>query len=167
VAKLGCQAVELPFVGHRFSMLLLLPRARDGLAQLEAKLADVSLADIRSSLHSLRSRVVLPRFKLETGMELGAALQRLGMSDAFDAKRADLSGVAGSRDLVIDSVLHRAYISVDEEGCEAAAATAVMMGLTCVRAPELLDFRADHPFLVAICDRETDVTLFMGRVVCP
>ncbi|XP_037069771.1 serpin B6-like [Pollicipes pollicipes] len=164
---LGCQAVELPFVGYRFSMLLLLPREKEGLPALEARLAKTDFAALRASLHSLRSRVVLPRFRLETGMELRGALERLGMSDAFDGKRADLSGIAGARDLVVDSVLHRACIAVDEEGCEAAAATAVMVGVMAILAPELLDFRADHPFLAAVVDRETGVPLFLGRVARP
>lgn len=109
-----------------------------------------------------------PKFKFESKLDLGQALSALGMSDAFDANLADFSGMTGARDLVISNVLQKALVEVDEKGTEAAAATAVVIGVTSAPAPEDPQIiKIDHPFLFFIRDRETNATLFMGRVLNP
>lgn len=110
-------------------------------------------------------RVFLPKFNVTWGtFELKESLQALGMRDAFVSGRADFSGMDGTKRLFIGRVLHKASIEVNEKGAEAAAATAVVM----MRAPERTHtFRADHPFLLLICDNSTGSILFLGRIVDP
>ena len=88
------------------------------------------------------------------------------MSDAFQAGKADFSGMDGSQDLYITKALHKAYINVDENGTEAAAATAVAIGLTAIMANPV-DLKVDRPFLFLIQDKPTGEILFLGRVTNP
>ncbi len=155
--------LELPYAGDRLSMLLLLPKAVDGLADLEQSLSKEKLDKWQGSLHEQAVRVGLPRFKLESRLDLATTLEALGMSDAFSASRADFSGITGRRDLFISLVIHQAQVDVNEEGTEAAAATAV--GLKMGAPPTA--FVADHPFLFLIRDRQTGSILFLGRVANP
>jgi serpin B len=110
--------------------------------------------------------VFLPRFKVEAAFRLDDALKALGMVDAFDDLRANFAGLDGKAWLVISAVLHKAFVEVNEEGTEAAAATAVVMALRAVARPEPI-FRADHPFLFLIRENSTGSVLFLGRVVDP
>jgi serpin B len=109
--------------------------------------------------------VYLPRFKLNSRYDLGAPLQKLGMADAFTA-RADFSGMDGARDLSVGVVVHQAFVEVNEEGTEAAAATGVGMVLLAVQAAVPV-FRADHPFLFLIRDVDSGMILFFGRFATP
>jgi len=93
-------------------------------------------------------------------------LRALGMQDAFVRGAADFSGIDGTRDLLISSVFHKAFIDVHEEGTEAAAATGVMVGITSMPPPSKV-FRADHPFLFIIREKATGSILFMGRLTEP
>jgi serpin B len=107
----------------------------------------------------------MPRFEYDSGFSLKEALAALGMPDAFTST-ADFSGMTGNRELFISEVIHKAFVSVDEEGTEAAAATAVMMTLSA--APEEpVEFNADRPFIILIRDNLTGTFLFVGRVVNP
>jgi serpin B len=108
--------------------------------------------------------VSLPKFRLEEEFELGPVLKAMGMKDAFGAG-ADFSGMTGRKELAISAVIHKAYVDVNEEGTEAAAATAVVMTRALARpmAPPPV-FKADHPFLFLIRDEGTGAVLFMGRV---
>jgi serine protease inhibitor len=160
----GCQILELPYVGEDLAMTLLLPAEPGGLAALEAALTVEDLARWTSSLWEAEVEVYLPRFKVRGAFELGRALMSLGMPDAFGA-RADFSGMDGTRSLFISAVLHQAFVEVNEEGAEAAAATAVVMARGLPMAPPV--FRADHPFLFLLRDRRTGGILFMGRVADP
>jgi serpin B len=108
----------------------------------------------------------LPRFTFRSRAGLGGALQQMGMATAFRAGAADFSGMDGSRDLVIGDVIHEAFVKVDEQGTEAAAATAVVMKEAAAPA-EPIPVRVDRPFLFFIRDRETGAVLFLGRVVDP
>jgi serpin B len=90
----------------------------------------------------------------------------MGMSDAFDAGKADFSGMDGTRNLFISAAVHKAFVEVNEQGTEAAAATGIAMGLTSLPAPPI-EFRADHPFLFLIRERQTGSLLFLGRVTDP
>lgn len=159
----GLQVLELPYQGKDLSMVVLLPDQVDGLPGLEAALTPESLARWTARLRPMEVQVILPRFKLTGEFDLGSTLKAMGMSDAFDA--ADFSGMNGRpHDLLISEVVHKAFVEVNEEGTEAAAATAVMMLRSVQISPV---FRADHPFLFLIRDRATGSILFLGRVTDP
>jgi serine protease inhibitor len=159
------QALEMPYAGGALSMIVLLPRARDGLASLEAALTAENLDRWTAGLRPEEVQVSLPRFEITFGVLLDAALQSLGMADAF-SERADFSGMDGARRLYIGAVLHKAFVKVNEEGTEAAAAT-VVMTLGAGLPPPLPVFRADHPFLFLIREVRTGSILFLGRVLNP
>ena len=148
-------------MGEDLAMTFLLPAEPGGLAALEADLTVENLARWTSNLWEAEVEVYLPRFKVRGAFELGRALMSLGMADAFGA-RADFSGMDGTRSLFISAVVHQAFVEVNEEGAEAAAATAVVMARGLPMAPPV--FRADHPFLFLLRDRRTGGILFMGRV---
>ncbi|MCE5339261.1 MAG: serpin family protein, partial [Methanomicrobiaceae archaeon] len=120
------------------------------------------LAGLRGSLVSQNVRVFFPKFTLETGYPLPGVLAAMGMPTAFANDAADLSGMDGTRDLFITGVFHKAFIDVNEEGTEAAAATGVVAGGGATPV-----FRADHPFVFLIIEKESGTILFAGRVVNP
>ncbi len=158
------QVLELPYVGGNLSMIILLPVNRDGLPELERHLGAQALNRWLSRLRKRDIRVYFPRFKLKTKYHLARDLIVMGMPDAFSNK-ADFSGMTGTRDLKISKVIHQAFVDVNEEGTEAAAATAVTMRLKAVfREPV---FRADHPFIFLIRHNNTGTILFIGRLVNP
>jgi serpin B len=163
----GVQAVELPYAGDRVSMVVLLPQAADGLSALEQGLTADKLAGWVGGMRSLPGDIALPRFKTTTAFELKEPLEKLGMKRAF-GPGADFSGILSTEPLWISKVIHKAFVDVNEEGSEAAAATAVVM----TRAPsppppERFTFRADRPFLFVIRDTATGTPLFVGRLVNP
>jgi len=160
-----CQVLELPYAGDALSMLVLLPRERADLPALEEALTHAALAQWTSGLASREVAVTLPKFKLTCQFTLGKVLQEMGMGDAF-GPAADFSGMTGRRDLYISAVIHKAFVDVNEEGTEAAAATAVVMRLTGLPQPPVV-FRADHPFLLLIRHKPSGSILFMGRVADP
>lgn len=149
---------------HALSMVILLPRARDGLAQLEASLTTAQVGAYLEQLVPLTAEVVMPRFKVTQSFVLNESLAALGMPLPFDPDRADFSGI-GPR-LHISKVLHKAFVDVNEEGTEAAAATAVLIATDSV-PPPTPTFRADHPFLFMLRDDQTGAVLFIGRVTDP
>ena len=159
-------ALELAYQGDRLSMVVLLPKAKDGLAGLEASLSAEKLAEWVGKLHRREVRVALPRFKTTAEFSLGDTLVAMGMADAFDPAKADFSGMSGKKDLFISAVVHKAFVDVNEEGTEAAAATAVVARMTAVAEPPP-EFRADHPFLFLIRDTKTGAILFLGRILDP
>lgn len=166
-AELGhAKALRLPYANGRWSMLLLLPNELDGLARLEETL-DARLIQKLAALDSRVSIAVsLPRFGFGFAARLDEPLSRLGMSSAF-AKDADFSGMDGTRQLFLSAVLHQATITVDERGTIASAATAAIVARPSAPAqPKAQPFRADHPFLCLICDRQGRV-LFIARVAEP
>jgi serpin B len=144
-------------------MIVLLPRERYGLAAVEERLSAESVRDWTERLHRRQTRVELPRFELESSFGLGSTLASMGMPQAF-TDQADFSGMTGERDLFISKVIHKAFVEVNEEGTEAAAATGVVMELASAPAEPI---RVDHPFVFLILDRRTDSVLFLGRVVDP
>lgn len=162
------QVLKLLYAGGNLSMLVALPREEEGLAAMEARLTPEALAAWRADLREREVRVILPKFKMTWGAAtLNGVLKALGMADAFDEGRADFSGMDGRMGwLYIGLVLHKAFVEVNEEGTEAAAATAVAMKAKGMPRPPL-EFRADHPFLFLIQEEETGAILFMGRVADP
>lgn len=160
--------LEIPYEGYEYSMLILLPNENDGLTDLSKDLsADDIIAHDKDKKHQ-EVLVYFPKFKMETEYELKKALSGMGMPLAFSAN-ADFSNMTGGKDLMISSVIHKAFIDVDEEKTEAAAATAVVMKLTSMapspKAP--LEFRADHPFMFIIRSRNDNAILFMGQLTNP
>lgn len=158
------QALELPYEDEELSMLILLPKG-DNLSSVEASLSLEELTKLREGLQKKGVDVYLPRFKFETKYSLKNTLETMGMPTAFSLV-ADFSGMDGTKGLLISEVIHQAFVKVNEEGTEAAAATAVVMELKSVPAPNIV-FRADHPFIFFIIEKETDSILFMGRMANP
>lgn len=158
----GVQLLELPYAGNDLAMVMLLPEKVDGLAALEQSLTAEAFAAWLARLREREVTVYLPRFKVMAEFELADVLPKMGMIDAFGAK-ADFSGIDGKRGLFISNVVHKAFVGVDEEGTEAAAATGVVMK----RVSVPLVFRADRPFVFMIRHNATGSILFMGRVVNP
>jgi serpin B len=159
------QVLELPYKGNELSMLVLLPQQGNSLSKVEHLLTAEHLYEWRQSLQELQVDVVLPKFTFDSKFFLNDVLTDMGMPSAF-SEGADFSGIDGSRDLFIHSVLHQAFIEVNEEGTEAAAATGVGFGVTSFIEPQAV-FRADRPFIFLIQDRETGNIYFVGRVENP
>jgi len=170
------QALELPYVDDELSMIILLPKQAacapgDGVTDLEKTLTTGSLSQWLAKLRKRKVIVSVPKFKMTSQFSLSGVLKSMGMTDAFSAK-ADFSGInacaPGSRkDLFISAVIHKAYVDVNEEGTEAAAATGVVMGITSVGPTEIPVFRADHPFIFLIRDNRSGCILFIGRTINP
>ena len=159
------QAVELPYAGRKLSMVVLLPKKIGGVAALEKQLTPEATDRWLAQLTSRHVDLTLPKFTMTGQFELSADLQAMGMTDAF-LKEADFSGITTAEGLAISKVIHKAFVDVNEEGTEAAAATAVVMNFTgAPRRPEPpVVFCADHPFVFMIRDRQTNAILFMGRM---
>jgi len=160
------QVLEMPYKGQELSMVILLPKPTDGIKRLEQELAAENLAKWLSAVRRRKVIVSVPRFKMTGKFGLAQVLQSMGMTDAFTEK-ADFSGMTGNRDLFISAVIHQAYVDVNEEGTEAAAATGVVVGVTSIGPDTTPIFRADHPFLFLIRDKTTGNILFLGRVMDP
>ena len=163
------QAVSLPYKGDSLSMVVLLPNEVDGLASLEKQLTDQRLTEWLAELDRGKPRKVylfLPKFKLETGYDLVGPFTGMGMKDAFAEGRADFRGMGWPKgDLWIYQIKHKAVVEVNEEGTEAAGATAVEMTTKSAHYDPV--FRADHPFLFLIRDNKSGAILFMGRMANP
>jgi serpin B len=165
-ANSGVQVVELPYSNSSLSMVILLPPAGT-LDSFEASLDPAKLASLLAGLNTSQEvTLTLPKYKYDASFDLNDALSALGMPDAFDAGKADFSGMDGQKDLLIQGVLHKAYIAVDEQGTEAAAATGVVVGLTAMPVGSVT-VNVDHPFLFLITDRSSGTILFVGRVMDP
>jgi serpin B len=154
---------ELPYQGKDLSMILLVPTRVDGLGAVEAQLTPANLAAWLEALEPREQDLYLPRFEVESSFGLNDVLAAMGMPDAFDSEAADFSGMDGRRDLFIQAAVHKAFVKVNEEGTEAAAATGVTLGTTSL-PPQV---RADRPFLFLIRDNVTGSLLFLGRVTDP
>ena len=164
----GWNPVEIPDSGSDFALCVLLPRKMDGLVDLERTLSP-SIIQKWMTLQACKVDVSCPRFQLESSFQLEEALASMGIRKAFISDEADFSQMSDNPEgLFIGSVLHKAFVEVNEKGTEAAAATAVMMACWGAAEPEPpKEFRADHPFLFLIRDRRTLLIHFMGRVVTP
>lgn len=159
------QVLEMPYEGEKLSMLILLPK-NDNLVSLENSLSPEELSGWESELKERRVDVFIPKFTFDTKYTLNETLQKMGMPTAFLEGIADFSGMDGTRGLFIQTVIHQAFVDVNEEGTEAAAATGVGIGATAVELAAPV-FRADHPFIFIIQDSENGNILFFGRVENP
>jgi serpin B len=163
----GYQAVELPYVGQNTSMVILLPEI-DRFESFEASLSQNQVKQILADLQMQVVRLKMPKFEYESMIGLKDVLTEMGMPSAFGVGGgADFSGMDGTKDLLIQDVLHKAFVSVDEEGTEAAAATVVIVGLEAARPQVPVEMTIDHPFIFMIRDKETGTILFLGRVMNP
>jgi len=163
------QILEMPYSGEELSMLVLLP-INDDLATLEDLLSTKKLSGWKKDLEEQRVKVFIPKFKFETKCFMADDLKTMGMPKAFQWPGADFSGMDGTKNLYIGQVIHQAFVEVNEEGTEAAAATAVVMlegAAPGQKTPKIPVFRADHPFIFLIQEKASGNILFMGRVVNP
>jgi serpin B len=160
----GYQAVLLPYRDTGLAMAVLLP---DGpMATLRPKVAAVGLAGLLAGASQDRVALSLPRFRLEAAFNLIPALRKLGVTEAF-GDHADFGGITGTERLRIGAVAHKAYIDVNEQGTEAAAATAVLAVAAAAFLTPPVRLTVDRPFLFAIVDTDTALPLFLGQVSRP
>lgn len=156
-----CQVVEMPYGYREFSMIILLPKKLDGLGNLEKTLTEERLRKMISDLGSREVNLSVPKFKINSDFNLEKILEKMGLKTVFNLS-ADFSGLTGGKDVFVSSIIHKTYISIDEYGTEAAAATGVSMAAADGQVP--VDFVVDHPFMFIICCRTTGEILFIGRV---
>ncbi|MEN4100873.1 MAG: serpin family protein, partial [Anaerolineaceae bacterium] len=161
----GWQAVELAYEGGRQSMVILLP-ATGEFEAFEAGLDAARVAEILGAMQFTSVELALPRFSFESEIQLNELLAAMGMPQAFVPDQADFSGMRALRDLYISAVLHKAFVDVNEEGTEAAAATAVIVSVTSLPV-DIQQMQIDRPFIFLIRDIETGSILFAGRVLNP
>ena len=168
-------AASLPYVGDQVSLVAVMPaEAEEDFLEWEANFARADFDDVVEQMTTRETRVFFPRFEDEGAYGLAETFEEMGMVDAFDDCEADFSGITGAppctpwESLFISDILHKSFVSVDEEGTEAAAATAVIMDTLTDSEPEPPPVvRFDRPFYYVIYDHPTDTILFMGRMVDP
>ncbi|XP_061878055.1 leukocyte elastase inhibitor-like isoform X3 [Entelurus aequoreus] len=171
IPEINCQILELPYKGKDLSMLVFLPNEIEddmtGLEKLKTALTYSKLMEWTSSPMMIveEVEVSLPRFKMEVTYDLESILGSMGMVDAFDSSRSDFSGMSAANDLVLSKVIHKSFVEVNEEGSEAAAATALIF---VERASAISHtFIADHPFFFFIRYNPTNTILFAGQYSSP
>jgi serpin B len=162
----GYQAVSLPYLSQDFAMTFLVPDSGE-FAGFEESLNAEKLAGILNAMSAVQVDLRMPKFDFETATDAKDPLKAIGMSEAFDPDRADFSGMTEAEKLLITDVLHKATITVDEKGTEAAAATAVIVGETSAMPGEPISLIIDRPFLFVIRHEPTGTILFMGRATQP
>jgi serine protease inhibitor len=159
------QAIELPYNNGTFNFRILLPKSGKKINNIISNLDDAKWADITNSMVKTKTVVKIPKFKFEMSFLLNDALISLGMVSAFD--NADFSSIDGAYDLFISRVIQKTYIDVNEEGTEAAAVTAVEVGVTSVGPDNAKYFIANRPFIYAITEKSTGAILFIGKMKKP
>ncbi|XP_053570632.1 leukocyte elastase inhibitor [Bombina bombina] len=170
IPEINCRILELPYVGHELSMIIMLPDSikdnTTGLQQVEKELTLEKFQEWTrpENMGPIDVHVHLPKFKLEDSYKLKSDLAAMGMADIFDAGKADLSGMSGSSNLFLSEIVHKSFVEVNEEGTEATAATAGIAVFCMLREEE---FNADHPFLFFIRHNATKNILFFGRYSSP
>lgn len=157
------EAVSMNYAGGSASMLIILPAG--SMDDFVNSFDEDLLNEVNESMTSQNVLLTMPGFEFTEAISLSDILKDMGMATAFSGA-AVFSGMTGNRDLFISDVLHKAFVKVDEEGTEAAAATAVVMNLLCVPEPPV-EMNINKPFVFLIVDNTTDAILFMGRVMDP
>ncbi|XP_028593695.2 serpin B6-like [Podarcis muralis] len=171
ISELRTKILEIPYVENELSMIILLPDEiadnSTGLEKLEREMTYEKLKDwINPEKMDLTEvQLSLPKFKLEEKYDLKPVLSSMGMAEAFDPSKADFSRMSPNNDLVLSEVVHKSFVEVNEEGTEAAAATAAVMNKRCARIVPCVT--ADHPFLFFIRHNKTQSLLFYGRFCSP
>ncbi|XP_035826973.1 serpin B3 [Aplysia californica] len=164
--SLKADMVRIPFKGGRFSLYVVLPQSVDGITALETSLTSGdAINKLFDGLEPKYASLEIPKFRIESSFQLKDQLKALGMVKAFDAKAANFSGITPAKETYISSVIHQAMIEVKETGTTAAATTAVSIEATSllVPPPDMVYFRADHPFLFFLRDDQTKQILFQGK----
>jgi serpin B len=162
------QILEMPYIGRSLSMVVLLPKLIDGLAQIEKDLSSANISYWKARMSTLSVHIFLPKFTIGSGIDLKQTLKDMGMVDAFSLATADFSGMTCNKDMYIGSIVHEAFVEFNEEGTEATAATSVGGYVDGRSTHEKINtFRADHPFLFFIIDKENGSILFIGRFSDP
>jgi len=165
--ELQCYALEMPYSGNRLSMIILLPKNRySGVDNLSHSLTPDKLRNLFSDMYPRDVMVNIPKFKFEDSFELSSVLSKMGLRSLFDSRRVDLSGFTGQREFFVDSVNHKTFIDVNEEGTEAAASTVVITSRS-ARPIGPASFNADYPFVYFIRDNISNAILFLGTVQKP
>lgn len=168
--NLGAQILELPYSNKDISLIIILPNERNGIAELEEKLAGTDLTKITENMFKPEVQVALPKFKIEKTIDLEDALTKLGLGVIF-GQTAEFPGIIDSPEpLVVSKVIQKAFIEVNEEGAEAAAATGVIVGLRAAFLPlPVEEIVVDHPFVIHLIQRQDSLihVLFSGRVNNP
>jgi serpin B len=165
----GLQLLTMGYADGRLSMTVLLPRQRGGLAAIEHELTAAKLEHWLAGAKPARVDLNVPKFTITRAVELTGPLSAMGLAPAF-ADAADFSGISASANTRLSKVVHKAFVAVDEEGTEAAAATGAVMELTAmapVQEKPPIVFHADHPFVFLIRDERSGAILFLGRVDDP
>jgi serpin B len=155
----------MPYGGGKYSMLVFLPVNGKKTDDVISLLTSENVNDWISKLTEQKKKVYLPKFEFKFDNSLKDELAALGMTDAFDDTKSNLSGISDAAKLIISEVMHKTYIKVDERGTEAAAVTGITIGVTSM--PLDNSFRADHPFVFAIREKDTKAILFIGKVMNP
>ncbi|KAF1372808.1 hypothetical protein PFLUV_G00253710 [Perca fluviatilis] len=172
IPEASCQILEMPYKGEELSMLIFLPNEMEdsttGLEKLEKQLTYENFMEWTrpDMMDKVEVQVGLPRFKLEESYDMKEVLVSMGMVDAFDMAKSDFSGMSPANDLVVSKVVHKAFVEVNEEGTEAAAATAAIMMMRCMPMRPTM-FIADHPFIFFIRHNSSMSVLFAGRYCSP
>ncbi len=163
------QAIDLPYGQGNYCMSILLPAGSSSLAGLITSLTTGKWEEIINDFADANVNVFLPKFKIKFKSNLNKTLIRLGMGIAFDPSMANFHRIIPDKDLYISSVDHKTFIQTDEEGTEAAAVTCVTItnSTTTIGTPQVITFRADHPFLFIIHEQTTGAILFMGKITQP
>ncbi|XP_029647969.1 leukocyte elastase inhibitor isoform X3 [Octopus sinensis] len=162
------KVVELPYIGKAFSMFVILPNEINGLAALEKEINAQFLKDIidRKGFQMMLLELNMPKFRLESSFQLGDVLKKLGLSDIFDPQKADLSGMTGGeKNIYASEMFHKAFVDVNEEGTEAAAASGMVVSNYMSRIG--MQFDVNHPFTFLVVDDRTKMIHFIGKVTNP
>ena len=169
--QLDAMALEIPYDGHRLTMIFILPNQKDGLKKLEEEFENVDLSVInRAKTPRVEKEVAIaiPKFKVESLHNLKDSLQRIGLKHMFDAKQADFSGMTDTKELFVSEVIQKAFIEVTEEGTEASAATAAnFQQKSSFNKKNTPEFICDHPFVFMLKDNLTGIILFTGKITNP
>jgi len=156
------QILKMPYEGDDLSMLVILPK-ENNISIVDSSLNTLNIEDWNSNLNEIKINIDIPKFKFKTEYNLNNVLTKMGMVDAFSEIDADFSGMDGTKSLFISDILHKAFVEVNEEGTEAAAATSVIVTTSAITNT----FNADHPFVFLIQHESTGAILFMGKIMSP
>ncbi|KAK7881254.1 hypothetical protein WMY93_029663 [Mugilogobius chulae] len=171
IEEANCKVLEMPYEGKDLSMILILPNDIDdettGLQKLNKELTYDKFKEWtgRDTMGFVEVQVRLPRFKMMESYDLNEVLKAMGIVDAFDVSLSDFSGMSSANDLVLSKVVHKAFVEVNEEGTEAAAATGAIVANRTALITET--FFADHPFLFFIRHNSSNCVLFAGQFCSP
>jgi len=161
------QVIDLPYGDGKYSMTVFLPRESVSVDSLIGLFNETNWEDWIGSLVLDSGWIYLPKFKLEYKIELKKVLRALGMGVAFVPFEADFTGIADIEDLHVSNVIHKTFIDVNEEGTEAAAVTAVVVGITSIGPQQEFVMRVDRPFVFVIRENQSQTLLFMGKIIDP